>query len=192
MLNDIELASLANKLQVPMVVSDILDGEGALTEDVKYGLHESISDLQPDSALLAIALGALKISNIYRKASSSMDVMSMEALRIINEYGSIWVKNANNQPINGDEAFETLIHITEDLEAMAELLDLNCSFLRAKDADAAKICDILYVQANSHALIAEAFMNAADQMVVNGDVPVAATPPQAFTDNVIQFPGTRH
>ena len=191
MLNDIELAILANKLQIPLVISDILDGEGALTDDVKYGLHEAISELQPDSALLAIALGALKISNIYRAASSSMDVMGLEALRIINDYGSIWIKNANNQKISGDEAFDILIHTTEDLEAMAELLDLNCSFLRAKDSDAAKICDILFVQAQSHALIADAFMEAADQMVVNGEITIVTTPPTTYKDNVIQFPGAR-
>lgn len=192
MLNDIELAILANKLQVPLVLSDILNDDGALTDDVKYGLHEAISDLQPDSALLAIALGALKISNIYRKASSSMDVMGIEASRIINEYGSIWVKNANNQSVSGDEVYETLLHTTEDLEAIAELLDLNCSFLRAKDKDAATLCDILFIQAQSHALIAEEFLNVADKMVANGGASNVATPPPSYTNNVIEFPTAQH
>lgn len=189
MLNDIELAILSNKLQVPMVVSDILDGEGDLTEDIKYGLHETVSDLQPDSALLAIALGALKISNIYRKASSSMDVMGMEATRIIHDYGKSWVKNANNQGPDSEEAFDTLMHASEDLEAMAELLNLNSSFLRAKDTDAAKICDVLFVQASSQALIADAFITAASQILAEGETSAIATQSVAHNkDNVIQFP----
>ncbi|MCB1532261.1 MAG: hypothetical protein KDJ35_05260 [Alphaproteobacteria bacterium] len=189
MLNDIELATLAYKLQTPMVISDILDGKETYDGDAKYALHEAISEMKPDSALLAICLSALKIANIYRNASSSMDVMSIEATRIINEYGAIWVKNANNQDLDGDEVFDTLIHTTEDLETMAELLDLNCSFLRAKDSQAASICDVLFTQAHSHAMIADAFINAADQMVVNGTVPNIQAQRSGYSDNVIQFPG---
>lgn len=191
MLNNIELATLANKLQVPMVVSDILNEDGALSDDVKYGLHELISEMQPDSALLAIAISALKVAQIYKNASPSMDVMSIEANRIIDEYGYVWLKNANNQEINSAEIYELLIHTAEDLENIAELLDLNCSFLRAKDSDAARLCDILYIQAKSHALIAEEFISATDQMVVNGDVPVLHAHTPVFTDNVIAFPAGR-
>ncbi len=189
MLNNIELATLANTLQVPLIVSDVLDAKDSMTDDVKYGLHEAISDFQPDSALLAIALGAIKISTIYKSASPSMDVLGLEAERIIKEYGPIWLQNAKQQEVNAEDVFELLVHTAEDLENMAELLDLNCSFLRAKDPKAASLCDILYIQAHSHTLIAEEFINIATTENANTAPPITAT--SGFTNNVVQFPAGR-
>ena len=186
MLNNIEMATLANTLQVPLVVSDILAERGALTDDITYSLHEAISDFQPDSALLAIALGALKISNIYKSASPSMDVLGIEAERIIKEYGPIWLQNAKNETIDNDAVFELLVHTAEDLENIAELLDLNCVFLRAKDPEAASLCDILYVQAQAHTLIAEEFINVASSANAN-PINTSARGTE-FSNNVLQFP----
>jgi len=197
MLSNKDLALLANKLQVPVVVTDILDGKGVFTDDVQYGLHEVISDFQPDSALLSIALSARKIAYIYEPASPSMKVMVMECERIIEEYGELWLKNARHETLNDDDVFDVLIHTTEDLEALAELLELNGSFLRAKDAQASALCDILYIQAQSHALIADTFMAAAEDKAeepaidAQKDMPVIEAARSAIVDNVIQFPGGR-
>lgn len=191
MLSNTELATLTNKLHIPLIVQDILDGEGALTDDVRYGLHDTISDFQPDSALLAIALSARKIASIYKDASPSMDVMGLEAERLVDEYGRLWLKNASHQVLDGDEVYDTLIHTAEDLESLAELLDLNCSFLRMKDSLAASLCDILYIQARSHSLIAEEFMRVADEMVAGGETVQVSSKAPVFTDNIIPFPVTQ-
>lgn len=189
MLSNKDLAVLTTKLQVPVIVTDILDGEGELTSDVQYGLHEVISEYQPDTALLSIALSAWRVASIYAEASPSMKVLSIEAERIIDEYGDIWLKNARNQSIDSDAVFDVLVNTAEDLESLAELLELNGTFLRAKDEQAAGICDILYIQASAHAMIADEFLRVADEAAEAAVTNIPEIVAPVMTDNVIPFPG---
>lgn len=184
MLQNKEIATLANKLQVPVVVSDILDGRDELSDDIQYGLHEIISDLQPDSALLAIAVSALKIAKIYEKASPAMTVLVMECERLMQDYGPLWLQNANNENLDHGDIFDILSLIPEDLEGLAELLSHNITFLRTKDEQAAALCNILYIQASAHAMVAETFIEAAHEAAT----PQPAIAPAILADNVVQFP----
>ena len=189
MLSDRELAKLTNTLQVPLVVQDILDGEGALTPDVQYGLHEVLSNYQPDSALLCIALSARKIGNAYLGHCTNMAVMRMEADRMIADYAELWLNHAEDQNLDDNLVFDTLEQIPEDLEALAELLEINMTTLRLDNdnEDVAGLAEILAVQARSHVLIADTFIELMDQ----AESPEPQAPVQAaYNDNVIQFPGT--
>ena len=187
MLSSENLELLAHTLQVPAILTDILDGKGEWTDDVKMGLHEAISDMQPDTALLAIAMGARKIAAIYGNASPSTKVMELECCRIIHDYGSIWLSNAQDYDVDIDEVYDVLIHTAEDLEGLSDLLELNFSFLKAKDEQAAKICELLYIQARAHAMIADTFMKTAEEAIVQTQAGFTAVP-QVETDNVIPFP----
>lgn len=193
MLNENELAAVTNRLQIPLIVTDILDGEGELTDDVQFGIHEIISDLQPDTALLCIALSARKIAGIYSKASASMGVLDLECERILSEYGPLWLQNAAHQDIDELQVLDALSHVHEDLEYIAELLELNISFLRAKDETAARLCEILLIQSTAHAMIAEEFLSAVNIGTKEEDTNVVAlaqdTAHKALAnDNVIPFP----
>lgn len=185
MLSNRDMAKLKTRLQVPMVVTDILKGDETLTDDVQYGLHEVISDLQPDSALLAIAISASSIARIYSKASPGMKVLGMECDKIIEDYGSIWLRHAQNESPDQEEILDILAQTPEDLEGIAELLEVNACFLKAKDAQAAALCEILLIQAQAHALIADEFMNVAH----NAAIAMNAMPvPVPTGSNVIPFP----
>jgi hypothetical protein len=183
MLTNRDIAGLATRLQVPLIVGDIISGKDALTDDAHYALHEIISDLQPDSALLAIALSTCKITGVYKQASPSMKLLHIECQRIINEYGSLWLENAQEQQVSPDEAYDVLVHTAEDLESLAELLELNAAFLRSKDEQAHTLCEILYIQAGAHAVIAEEFIS-----VVHEALPPKNVISQILNDNVIPFP----
>lgn len=192
MLSSKEMATLNNNLQVPVVIADIMDGNETLSDDIQYGLHEVISDLHPDSALLAIATGARKVAEQFVEASASMKVLVMECDRVIADYGSLWLSNAKGETISNDNVYETLIHTPEDLEGLAELLELCSTFLRAKDWQAAALLDILYIQAGAHAMIAEEFISNIDVAMEAGP-DIAETMSSAFTaqatgNNVILFP----
>jgi hypothetical protein len=181
MLNNTQMAGLAARLQVPLIVGDILAGEGALTDEVHYALHEVISDLQPDSALLAIAISTRKITRVYEKASPGIKLLGSECNRIIDEYGEMWLQNAQNKNIDQDDIYDVLVHTAEDLEMLSELIELNTSFLRAKDSDAYNLCEILSIQAGAHAVIAEEFLSVAQDSY--------KPPASVMRDNVIPFPG---
>lgn len=183
MLNEQELITLALKLEAPQVIGNVLDGNEKLDDAGHYALHDMISNLQPDSALIAIAFGTKRVASVYKEASPSMKILDMEASRIIRDYGSLWLDNAQGHDLNEDDLLETLEGSVEDLENIAELLEFNASFLKAKDEAAYIVCDILITQARAHALVAEAYFDAVKEAQKND---FAQEP--AFTDNVIAFP----
>jgi len=194
-LKDQDLALLASKLVTTLIVRDILEDQSpSLEDDTVYALHEEISDLQPDSALLSIALAAREIIALAAYQSASLKVMGLECDRIIGDYGPLWLKHARdqNQDQNIDETllFDTLANIPEDLESIAELLQINADFLQGHDPKAAEICVILQVQADAHAMIAAQFIEVIDEYE-DGYEQQTDTPPatiEFYTDNVIAFP----
>lgn len=194
MLSNRELATLINELQVPLIVSDILANEDELEGDVQYALHEIISDMQPDSALLCIALAAKHIARIYHQASPSTRIMDLECERIINDYAPLWLENAKNgNAVESQIALDALMHVPEDLEGLAEMLDLNISFLHAKDETAAALCEVLQIQAEAQAMIAEELFGAINlDMRKERHVYMPTVAPEiadvAMNENVIPFP----
>ncbi len=190
MLSDKDLVKLTNTLQVPLIVQDILDGDGTLSPDVQYGLHEVLSDYQPDSALLCIALSARKIASRFQHTSPNMGIMKMECDRMLADYAELWMSHAEDKNVDDNLVFDTLEQIPEDLEALAELLEINIALLRSSQEDFAGLAEILAVQARAQVLIADTFI---DMMEQNDEVETRLTsdvPQMAYNDNVIQFPGT--
>ena len=66
---------LKSHLIVPLAVSDILYHDLDVAPDMQYGLHMALSEIDPDSALLAIALCAHDIAEknlIYVPIASAL------------------------------------------------------------------------------------------------------------------------
>ena len=185
MLSDTKLAKLANTLQVPLIVKDIIDGQATLSPDAQYGMHEVLSNYQPDSALLCIALSVRTIAKHYQYTSTNMAIMRNECDRIITEYGGLWLKNAEDKCLDDNLVFDTLEQIPEDLEALAELIEINIGQLREDNGDLAGVAEIMAVQARTQTLIADTFIDMMDQ---ENDAAIEA-PIYAYNDNVIPFPG---
>lgn len=214
-LSNKELAALTARLQAPMVIQEILHGEGDFNDDIQYALHDIITDYKPDAALLCIALSMQKIAGIYAAASPIMDVVAIECAKIIDDYGHVWLDYAHQRDFSGDaEASEgmndleeeilcdLLDHVSEDLEGLGELLELASDFLKGKNPVAARICDIFKIQAISQAMIAEEFMRAyysGESLIDESDLPdnVTALSAQSSGDdsaqagNIVQFPAGR-
>lgn len=208
-----DIATIANRLQVPLIISDILNDEGALTDDVYLGLHEILSDDQPDSALLSIALSAYAMANKFTSHAGTFNILKMECERIITEYGMMWLRNAQSRELDDNMIFDTLVHIPEDLECLAELLEYVQVTLRDHDPIAANLCEILITQASAQTMIAETFLETLDidmdsedeapwnmdgNLYEGEDIDMGAlvaeqqTAQPFYTDNVIPFPGTRN
>ena len=194
MLSRKELATVANRLQVPLIISDILAGEGELTGDVHYGLHGVISDLQPDSALLCIALGGLRIANACQTGSPSLAVLKMQCESVIDEYAPLWLQNAEERDVGEHDALDLLSCVSEDLEGLGEMLDLANGFLRAKNDNAATLAKLLAVQARSQAVIADELFGALYAQVTQDtaeEPALAAAVRTGTNDNIIPFPVKR-
>ena len=200
LMRDQDIAKIANRLQVPLIIGDILSGEGLLTDDVHMGLHEILSDDQPDSALLSIALSARTIATTFRGKASIFDMLTIECDRIIAEYGMMWLRNAQAKTLDNNTVFETLVHIPEDLESLSELLDFAKIILEDASEEASDLCSILTAQANAQSLIAQAFLDSMDmgsqepwdiyedENISMGALAAEQTSQTFYTDNVIAFP----
>ncbi len=176
-----DLAKVATKLQVPLIVSDILNGGEEIADETEYALHEAISEMQPDSALLCIALCGSKIAGMEN--STPALILEMECRRIIEEYATLWLRNAEGNDIDADQAFEALSSTQEDLEDLAGLFDNCVVSLEKKSKDAAMLCNIMRIQARAQALVAEAYFETLEAQTID---PVIIE--HVAADNVIPFP----
>lgn len=197
MLSDQNLAAISNDLQVPRIIGDVLSGVETLGDDGHFALHGLLSDMEPDEALLAIALGAEKLALVCGEGFPGAGVLKMESGRIVGEYAPARLRRA--QAGHGgqgalitaeDTVLETLAYVPEDLESLAELLEFAGENFACRHEDAAALCEILAVQARAQALVAEAFLDMAAEEegvctpALCAPAPVSAAP----RHNVILFP----
>lgn len=166
---------IQEKLSVPILVEEILDSDGSISPDLRYALHEVISEFHPDAALLCIASTVMILGQYQGYKTNSFKIVLLECERILNDYAALWLEHSEggsssvfNSAENLEkkqELFEAIISIPEDLECIAELIAVNVGFVRNTDAKLAEILDILHMQAGAHAIIAEQFVAAIDEQV---------------------------
>jgi len=118
-----QLEKLREHLIVPLAISDILSHDLEVEPDMQYGLHMALSEIDPDSALLAIAICASDIAQKNMMASPIAAGLAREANNIIEDYGPTWLHHYNRGPMSPNEFEAVLDTVPEDLEAMADLLD---------------------------------------------------------------------
>lgn len=150
-----DLNKLRNHLIVPLAVSDILYHDLNVEQDMQYGLHMALSEIDPDSAMLAIALCAVDLAEknmIYAPISSAL---KNEAAKIIAEYGPVWLHHHASGPMEENTYMDVLATVPEDLEALADLMDALCADLSCVNDATPILCNLLSVQARAHMEIAE-------------------------------------
>lgn len=189
MLQEKDLAALKTKLEIPLVIMDLLSDREVFCANTVYALHDMLSDMQPDAALLAMALSVDDICNSGVVPQEHAAYLSVSCARLIEEYGPLWLAHASNEMIDTAYLADVLSFIPEDLEELAELMNMVVS-LSVDHGVAVKILDIFSAQSSAQALVAEAFV---DLMVQNNPHSFQADIAQGTMianshDNIIQFP----
>lgn len=187
-MTDKDLALLTTKLEVPMIIRDALECGTEINEETQYGLHQILSDMKPDSALLSLALSTKIIASHY----TGTDILMMECDRIINDYGQLWLDNAHNQKIDNDYLLGVLDNIPCDLEGLMEIMQINLSYAALESAAISQILDIFQIQADAHAIIAEEFLSilemaSAQQSLQKLQVPSELAALNSASDNIVAF-----
>lgn len=187
MMNNKDLALMTTRLHVPLIIRDMMEHSQGYAKDIDYNLHDIISDMQPDAAILSIALG---VQYICAKLPKESFVPSLEVAcdRIIEDYGPLWLAHVNDQEIDNVYLIDLLTHLPEDFDTLNEFMDLVMAYV-PEDSMAYKILDILSTQASAHNLIAETFIEAIEAHYQ--EEMKALNMPQSFAgnDNVVAFPG---
>ena len=185
-MNNQTMAALINKLQAPVIVSDILTGKDD-TDETRYALSALISDMQPDEAVLAIALSMRNIVRPFLQASPALQMTEVECKRITEDYAHSWQHTPLAEQTDPADAADLLEQTCEDLEYLEELLNLNINYLNAKDTGGAELCKLLKAQASTHRMTAEAFTTALDQND-NNTVDKTLSIDTPATENILIFP----
>lgn len=168
---------------VPLILSRICEGLETLDDIAEYTIHDMIGDLKPDCGLLCLALCASEVAMHYTDIPMAA-TLALESERIIGEFGSLWLQHGHSAPPEALPLIrESLAHIPEDLEVLADLLDATQAELPEENIKARVLCDMLALQARVHA------EEATDELLNINLTPTPRTPvPEAV---IIPFPA-RH
>ena len=186
----LHIKELKAQIKSSQTIEQIMSGERQYCDLTQYVLHSEISNLQPDSALLAVAIGALDIvQGLDDLPFPSLKILRFECERILEEYAPLWLENARAEAMNPDSVLELLSTIPDDFGSLIELLHLTNGLISETHNIEASLLNILKIQSSSHALIAEEYL---DVLCVNkeqkDDKPLYIEAAHIPNDNIIKFP----
>lgn len=188
-LNDQQIIRLHNDLGVPTMVHDVLQGRLALDDVAIYTLDVTLSEFQPDTALLAMALSAAHIAHELAGSGPLAKALGVEAGRIAHDIGPFWIGHADGllDPSHETAVMRILDAMHENFEILADLI----SALRpqmAAGSELATISDIITEHAEIFMAGIEACLNPDAEDI---SVAAAQAAPVFYTDNVVAFPALR-
>jgi hypothetical protein len=159
-LSDINIAKLYASLELPIVAGELLQGGQMLDPDEEYAFHEAMSDMQPDAALLCIALCSEQISMMLPKKIPEAEALLEEAGNIIATYGSLWlIRITEGSPVPEEFIIDALKNIPDDLGKIRDLMaDLDIQI--PHEEVASQFLSIMQAQAEANIVIAETHLEA--------------------------------
>lgn len=190
-----EFNSLEKKMIIPVAIAEIVAHQSPLKETAEYEIHLALSEMDPDTALLAIAVSAKILVHQYFAVSPISHAVDMEAGHVINEYAPIWLDYQNIGPMPARVYADLLNTMPEDFEALADLLDAfraDLDDLGEKGNAIDTIADILSIQARAHIEICAFVLDEIKDKVPSAfgciDQKPAVAIPFHGADNVVLFP----
>lgn len=180
---------------VPLAVGDILKHDLPVEPDMQYGIHLALSEIDPDSAVLAIALCALEIAEKFYLEVPIASALKKEAQDIIGNYAPNWIYHHQHGPMQSEIYNSILSDVPEDLEALADIMDALAADLDSRYENIESLIHILSIQARAHMEIAEYLLLEMDfekeiEYCEQDDAP-APKLNHAHGDNIILFPINR-
>lgn len=149
-LTDQDKEKLRADFVVPLIVGKMLAGVEPLDEVAEYTVHDIVGDMKPDCGLLCVALCAEEIARRY-PAHLSAGILALEAERLVEEFGGLWIGQMRGVEADIQVVRASLVHIPEDLESLADLLDATQADLPEGDIVGRTLCDMMALQARVHA-----------------------------------------
>lgn len=159
-LTDQQTALLMAKLTVPVAVSEILLEGRKLAEDECLALHQILSDMEPDTAFLAMSMAIAELGYFQGiRKTPLMGTLTLQARQYVSEYAPLWLENAQSTTHVMDErnVYDLLCTLPEDLEALNEMIVIVLSS-SAVDETARQILRVFQIQSNAHRIIAETLL----------------------------------
>ncbi|NCC21864.1 MAG: hypothetical protein EOM26_05300 [Alphaproteobacteria bacterium] len=160
-LSDKDIAKLYTKLELPIVVGDALSEQHMLAPDEEFAFHQALSDMQPDAALICMALASEQIFATVAPDMPEAVNLIMESDRVVASYGGLWLARIEyGEPVPEEFIIDALKSLPKDFAAMRDAMsDLELQMPAGMDV-AAQFLAIMQIQAECHSLIAESYLEA--------------------------------
>jgi hypothetical protein len=160
-LSDKDIAKLYTSLELPIVAGEALAEQHMLDPDEEYAFHKAMSDMQPDAALLCMALCAEQIYFTLPSGIMEADALLLEIDRILSIYGALWlVRITEDKPVPEEFILDALKGLPEDHKRIRSLMaDLDVNLPHEAQA-ASQLLGIMQIQAEANVMIAETHLEA--------------------------------
>lgn len=180
-LNEQDLALLESKLMLPFIVGQMINGLEPFDQIAEFTLHDIISQMEPDTAFLCIALCASRIAYFHKQLPIAA-VMGIEAENMVDDYAPLWLAHARGEDVDIDEARALLENLPEDFESLEVLLRTTQISFANEENVTAILCNVLAIQAESFKAYTENYFGIESEPDEN------ALSSFTYGDNVIVFP----
>ncbi|MCB1784460.1 MAG: hypothetical protein KDI13_10765 [Alphaproteobacteria bacterium] len=178
------LALAKNRLQLPLVVRDILKGNASMDDAARYAMHTLLSDLQAPDMLLCAALALKEIADHQGMEFSGYNFLHTECNRMTKRYAhaNIFIDVKN---ISDTKFANVLDDLAGDLESFAEILELCKMSFEILHPESAEIINIFCAQIQSQILITDELIRIHGEATQT--IPSLPQTGSAQEDNVITF-----
>lgn len=171
------LAYLKNKLQLPLIARDYLHDNQAPKDESRYALHDIMSNLAPQDALLCSAF-IMKEINAFLNIDTQM--LQNECDRLIEAYAGAHDHTTTQNTIDT---------LSADLIAFAEILDMCQISYDILNPKAADILGIITTQIHAQILIIDSVIEMIEAQNVQQRLLAQGTQISGYrADNVVMFP----
>lgn len=182
-----QTALLKNKLQMPLVVRDLLITDQNPSASAHYALHEMMGNFQPDDALLCAAFIMEEISKLEAITSTDLTFLHMECTRIIERYSARNDLAEDNPELWSETQSDMMPKLLEDIDDFLELTSMCQLSFDITNQKVATILNIVTTQLQSHLMIVDEVISLQETQKENIQNIPAVTGYMA--DNVVIFPG---
>ena len=177
-----DLARVKNNLQMPLIVRDLMITGLSPENDAIYALHDIMSNMQPDDALLCAAFTIEEIANAEGIISTEISFLQTECARIIERYTKTSGRTGNQK-----DKMHTLVEDIEDFLDITSLCNMSFEITNQK---AANLLDIIMTQLQAHLVIADEVVSMLEAQEEKGIfIPPAHAISGMEAANIIMFPG---
>ncbi len=173
------LAALKNRLQMPLIVRDLLATNLAASGESTYALHEMLSDYSAEDALLAAAFTMEEIAAFQNVSVTDLAFLHLECARLIERYSARDDLFQENPDMWNETQSQMVGEIAEDLEGFLDLLSLCMLSFEVTAPKIYEILAILDTQLQAQLII----IDEVQAMLDNLETEQVAQP-----SNIIMFP----
>ena len=184
-LSEKKMALLKNKLEMPLVVRDLLITKQAPAEDATYALHTLMSNMQPEDAILCAAFTMKEIASFEADMSDDTKFLHMECDRIIERYSVRKDIAEENPDLWAETESDMLPVIADDISDFLELVFLCYMSLEVTNPNTADILKIITTQLQSQLVIIDEVLSLQDNLELQSTTEGSGD----AEGNIIVFPG---